>query len=123
MSGCGKVYRDEIRNVGDREQCASGVFPPQVSDMTPERCAGFRVLPPSAFFPVPWPQWRRYFQEQGAALTMAAINGSYVIHVWNRMSAAANVWRASFALELRKVQEHTFETYCPWKTFTREAKQ
>ncbi|KAK7870308.1 hypothetical protein R5R35_003700 [Gryllus longicercus] len=63
----------------------------QVSDMTPERCAGFRVLPPSAFFPVPWPQWRRYFQEQGAALTMAAINGSYVIHVWNRMSAAAIV--------------------------------
>ncbi|KAJ9587820.1 hypothetical protein L9F63_018744 [Diploptera punctata] len=62
-----------------------------VKDMTPERCRGFAVLPPSAFYPIPWRQWKNYFDESSSAKTMARIANSMAIHVWNKFSVNMNV--------------------------------
>ncbi|PSN35229.1 hypothetical protein C0J52_25124 [Blattella germanica] len=59
--------------------------------MTPERCRGFAVLPPSSFYPIPWRQWKLYFDEANSAKTMARVRNSMAIHVWNKFSVTKNV--------------------------------
>ncbi|PNF39914.1 hypothetical protein B7P43_G17240 [Cryptotermes secundus] len=63
----------------------------QVRDMTAERCHGFTVHPPAAFYPIPWRQWKLYFDEGTSAKTMARLKNSLAIHVWNKFSAARNI--------------------------------
>ncbi|XP_071452349.1 lactosylceramide 4-alpha-galactosyltransferase-like [Hetaerina americana] len=53
---------------------------------------GFRVYPPSAFYPIPWREWRQYFNEKGASReAMGATNQAVAAHVWNRHSVGAKV--------------------------------
>jgi lactosylceramide 4-alpha-galactosyltransferase len=58
----------------------------RVYQMTPERCDGFHVMPPFAFYPVHWENWKLYFDETNSDLTMRSIKQSYGIHVWNKFS-------------------------------------
>lgn len=59
--------------------------------MTRKRCSGFAVLPPSAFYPVKWKDWRLYFDESKSNSTMHSLSHSYGIHVWNKFSATQNI--------------------------------
>lgn len=63
----------------------------QVSQMTEERCQTFRVLPPAAFYPVPWRKWLTYFEEADTSAVINATKESYTIHVWNKFSSRVNV--------------------------------
>ncbi|XP_001600253.1 lactosylceramide 4-alpha-galactosyltransferase isoform X1 [Nasonia vitripennis] len=56
-------------------------------DMTSSRCSGFRVFPPSAFYPIFYKEWRRYFSAQDFNETMRLIQEARAIHVWNKLSA------------------------------------
>lgn len=80
----------------------------RVRDMTPERCRGFAVLPPSAFYPIPWRQWKLYFDESSSAKTMARLKSSLAIHVWNKFSVALNVTVGS-----RQPYGLIAQDYCP----------
>ena len=34
---------------------------PNLDQMQPELCFGIKVFPPEAFYPIPWRQWKSYF--------------------------------------------------------------
>jgi hypothetical protein len=59
--------------------------------MTPDNCRGFTVHPPTAFYPIPWRQWKLYFDEAASAKTMARLKNSLTIHVWNKFSTSRNI--------------------------------
>jgi lactosylceramide 4-alpha-galactosyltransferase len=51
------------------------------------KCLGFTVLPPSAFYTIPYGSWRAFFDVSRSNDTMKAVDGSYGAHVWNKMSS------------------------------------
>lgn len=55
-------------------------------DMTPIRCNGFKVFPPSAFYPIGYKNWTKYFETSDINETMEIIKNSKAIHVWNKFS-------------------------------------
>ncbi|KAF4533307.1 hypothetical protein B566_EDAN004428 [Ephemera danica] len=63
----------------------------RVNLMNRERCDGFLVMPPYAFYPVTWKKWKLYFDEAHSDLTMRSLNQSYGIHVWNKFSITKQV--------------------------------
>lgn len=65
----------------------------KVVDMLDGKCKDFVVLPPSAFYPIPWQQWTKYFttDEDVRDYVMEKIMNSYAIHVWNYHSIGRNV--------------------------------
>ncbi|XP_047106769.1 lactosylceramide 4-alpha-galactosyltransferase-like [Schistocerca piceifrons] len=54
-------------------------------------CRGFRVLRPLLLYPVPFERWRRYFSEEDTKSTLAVMHRAYAAHVWNKVSAEADV--------------------------------
>jgi len=63
----------------------------QVREMTPDQCRGFTVHQPTAFYPIPWRQWKLYFDEATSAKTMGRVKNSLAIHVWNKFSTSRNI--------------------------------
>ncbi|XP_063977475.1 lactosylceramide 4-alpha-galactosyltransferase-like [Diachasmimorpha longicaudata] len=57
-------------------------------DMTPHRCRGFTVYPPSAFYPIHYKKWKLYFDEKERNSTMNIIHRALAIHVWNKLSSS-----------------------------------
>lgn len=55
-------------------------------DMTPARCNGFKVFPPSAFYPINYKNWTKYFESEDLDKTMECLKNSKAIHVWNKFS-------------------------------------
>lgn len=55
-------------------------------DMNKRSCHGFKVMPPSAFYPIPWWNWTMYFDKKFSDTTMEIVQESYAIHVWNKHS-------------------------------------
>ena len=62
-----------------------------VRDMTPARCAGFKVFPPSTFYPIHYKNWKMYFETKNKNATMKMIEKAMAIHVWNKLSNAREV--------------------------------
>ncbi|KAG7189715.1 hypothetical protein KM043_017383 [Ampulex compressa] len=60
-------------------------------NMTTARCHGFRVFPPTAFYPVHYKKWRKYFDIKDRNATMKSLENSMVIHLWNKLSQAEQV--------------------------------
>jgi lactosylceramide 4-alpha-galactosyltransferase len=59
--------------------------------MSPNKCLGITVLPPEAFYPIPWRQWKEYFTE-GTSVTdsvLKKLGHSYIAHVWGKHSSNA----------------------------------
>uniref|UniRef100_B3P6E5 GG11427 n=2 Tax=Drosophila erecta TaxID=7220 RepID=B3P6E5_DROER len=52
----------------------------------PKRCNGFRVYDPSAFYAIPWLQWKDFFQPNKLNVTLRRVSKSPVVHVWNKLS-------------------------------------
>ncbi|XP_026288737.2 lactosylceramide 4-alpha-galactosyltransferase-like [Frankliniella occidentalis] len=63
----------------------------KVQDMTPERCGGFTIHPPIAFYPISFEDWEDYFNEDKSDLTMKMHADSYVAHLSNKFSMRKNV--------------------------------
>lgn len=60
-------------------------------DMTVARCHGFRVFPSSAFYPIHFTSWKRYFDKVDLNTTMKALKKARAIHVWNKLSKSTKV--------------------------------
>lgn len=60
----------------------------KVKHMLEKGCEDFIVFPPSAFYPIPWEEWAKYFtlDEEIYTKVMDQIKDSYAIHVWNKHS-------------------------------------
>lgn len=64
-------------------------------DMLNNNCGGFQVMPPNAFYPIAWWNWTLYFDPLLADRTLAVVESSYAIHVWNKHSSRTKVWKDS----------------------------
>ncbi|XP_017755212.1 PREDICTED: lactosylceramide 4-alpha-galactosyltransferase-like isoform X2 [Eufriesea mexicana] len=63
-----------------------------VRSMTATRCHGFKVFPPSAFYPVHYYQWKVYFETKDKNATMKMLEKAMAIHVWNKLSKYEKVF-------------------------------
>lgn len=59
--------------------------------MTGLQCLGFRVLPQGVFYVIPYPAWRLLFDPSRSKDAMRRVEGSYGVHMWNKMSNRENV--------------------------------
>ncbi|XP_015597831.1 lactosylceramide 4-alpha-galactosyltransferase isoform X2 [Cephus cinctus] len=60
-------------------------------DMTSRKCHGFKVFPPSAFYPIHYKKWRKYFETKDANATMKILQKAKAIHVWNKLSESRSI--------------------------------
>ena len=58
-----------------------------LDQLTPETCHGIKVYPPEAFYPIPWRQWRQYFDRSQTSEALKRLEGSFVAHVWGKHSS------------------------------------
>jgi lactosylceramide 4-alpha-galactosyltransferase len=55
--------------------------------MTREQCGGIAVLPPSTFYGINYECWRLFFDESLSKAALQKVEGSYGVHVWNRITS------------------------------------
>ncbi|XP_035733681.1 lactosylceramide 4-alpha-galactosyltransferase-like [Vespa mandarinia] len=60
-------------------------------DMSVSRCHGFKVFSPSAFYPIHYKKWTKYFEEKNINSTMEILKQARVIHVWNKLSKSKKI--------------------------------
>lgn len=76
--------------------------------MKRERCGGFKVYPPNAFYAIPWPKWSWFFDPKLTNKTLELTKDSIVIHVWNKHSINKKVKVGS-----NVAYGLIADTYCP----------
>ncbi|GAB0089415.1 lactosylceramide 4-alpha-galactosyltransferase-like [Sergentomyia squamirostris] len=60
--------------------------------MTRERCRGFKLFPISAFYAIPWQDWRYFFNEEKTKEVLDTLNNqSIIVHFWNKFSSQERV--------------------------------
>ena len=69
----------EVCNVNDAKQ------------MSPEKCLGTHIFPPSYFYKVPWRQWRDIFDNSKTREIIESLKESYVLHTWGRFSSTISI--------------------------------
>jgi lactosylceramide 4-alpha-galactosyltransferase len=80
--------------------------------MNPENCLGINVFPPEAFYPVPWRQWKSYFNENDSEKVLDQLfkENSYIAHVWGKHSSSSPFKGTNNAYSLL-AQKHCPLTY------------
>lgn len=71
-------------------------------------CRGVTTLPPEAFYPIPWQNWKKYFEDVSPEELPRLLNATYAVHVWNKKSQGTRFKATSRAL---LAQLHA--RYCP----------
>ncbi|XP_037374549.1 lactosylceramide 4-alpha-galactosyltransferase-like [Talpa occidentalis] len=86
-----------MRSLGDNSICHDN-----------STCRGVSALPCEAFYPIPWPDWQRYFEDVSPAELPRLLHATYAVHVWNKMSQGTRLEATSRTL-LGQLQAR----YCP----------
>jgi lactosylceramide 4-alpha-galactosyltransferase len=79
--------------------------------MTREQCAGFAVLQPSVFYEISYTDWRQLFVESLSSVTLKMVEGSYGVHMWNKMSSQEKITVGSKTAYGLLAQEHCPRVY------------
>jgi len=87
-----------------RQYC--GVY--DVEEMNETSCRGFKILPFTAFYPIPWYDWETYFLASELKIVKKLINDSYAVHFWNHFSSDTKVVVGS-----QQPYAVLAKTYCP----------
>ncbi|XP_075399360.1 lactosylceramide 4-alpha-galactosyltransferase-like [Tenrec ecaudatus] len=76
----------------------------------PERgtCRGVTTLPREAFYPIPWQNWKRYFEDMRPEELERMLNATYAVHVWNKKSQGTH-----FQVTSRALLAQLHARYCP----------
>jgi lactosylceramide 4-alpha-galactosyltransferase len=74
--------------------------------VTREQCGGFAVLPASVFYEITYPSWRLSFDESLSKATLQRVEGSYGVHVWNRMSSEGKITVGSKTAYRLQAEKH-----------------
>ncbi|XP_062126013.1 lactosylceramide 4-alpha-galactosyltransferase-like [Drosophila sulfurigaster albostrigata] len=69
-------------------------------------CNGFRVFNTTAFYPIPWPAWRRFVEPQYLNETLEQTKDSYLIHLWNKVSKELKFKKGDDTAYGKYAQEH-----------------
>ncbi|XP_036049539.1 alpha-1,4-N-acetylglucosaminyltransferase [Onychomys torridus] len=73
------------------------------------KCLNISFLHPQRFYPIPYPEWRRYYQVWD---TEPSFNNSYALHLWNYMNQEGRtVVRGSNTLVENLYRKHCPKTY------------
>lgn len=59
--------------------------------MTPKRCHGFNVLPPSKCYAVPFRKWEEFFDTKDSKHVLEKLRESLIVHFWNKFSIQRKV--------------------------------
>ncbi|KAL5283504.1 hypothetical protein ACFFRR_006026 [Megaselia abdita] len=86
----------------------NGLCQVPVSQMTPENCLGFQVLPSEDFFPIGYHNVDLFFDENFLESGEEIIENSIGVHVWNKLSSGFEVEVGSNVL-----YGVLAEQYCP----------
>ncbi|XP_021938491.1 lactosylceramide 4-alpha-galactosyltransferase-like isoform X2 [Zootermopsis nevadensis] len=62
-----------------------------INEMTRKECLGFAVYPQNVFYTIPYQSWALLFDESRTSDTMKKVEGSYGVHVWNKMNSEKNI--------------------------------
>lgn len=57
----------------------------KMNDINSNTCEDVKLTPVNYFFPIPWPNWKTYF-ENATSETLSLLADSYAVHVWNFLS-------------------------------------
>ena len=79
-----------------------------LSEMSPEICLGIQVFQPNAFYPVPWRNWKDFYQSD----FNYDLNNSYSVHLWGKHSHHIKLED----LNSNQALYHLAKQHCP-KTF------
>lgn len=71
-------------------------------------CRGVSILPCEAFYPIPWQDWKKYFEDVSPEELRRLLHATYAVHVWNKKSQGTRLEATSRAL---LAQLHA--RYCP----------
>nr|XP_004664414.2 alpha-1,4-N-acetylglucosaminyltransferase [Jaculus jaculus] len=102
-----------------RVWCRLGDF----QDLGDLKCLNMSFLHPKRFYPIPYPEWRRYYEVWD---TEPSFNDSYALHLWNYMNQGKRtVVRGSNTLVENLYRKHCPRTYrnliqSPEESATRE---
>ncbi|XP_072391096.1 lactosylceramide 4-alpha-galactosyltransferase-like [Diabrotica undecimpunctata] len=77
-------------------------------EMVNKDCGGFKAYPPNSFYPVPWQNWKMYFDENSTEAVVNLAKDSIAIHVWNKHSEQTKLPLSSDAPYI-----HFAKKYCP----------
>ena len=80
----------------------------QVTNMTRENCSGISVLSPSVFYRIPYWSWKLFFDESQSDEFLKKVEGSYGVHLWNKMSSEEKIIVGS-----KQAYGLLAEKYCP----------
>ena len=58
---------------------------------TRENFSGIAVLPPSVFFRINYKSWELLFDESRSDEGLKMVEGSYGVHIWNKMSSQEKI--------------------------------
>ncbi|XP_065483162.1 lactosylceramide 4-alpha-galactosyltransferase-like [Caloenas nicobarica] len=61
-------------------------------------CKGVSALPPGAFYPIPWQDWKKLFKAISSTELHNLLKNTYAVHVWNKLSHDARLEIMSQAL-------------------------
>ncbi|XP_060695535.1 lactosylceramide 4-alpha-galactosyltransferase-like [Hemiscyllium ocellatum] len=73
-----------------------------------QQCKGVRMLPPEAFYPVRWQDWKKYFEVMSKSEVQKLLKNSYAVHIWNKMSHGT-----SFPMGSKVMIDQLSSVYCP----------
>jgi lactosylceramide 4-alpha-galactosyltransferase len=76
--------------------------------VTREKCSGFAVLPKSVFYSIFHSSWRLLFDASRSDEVLKKVEGSYGVHVWNKLSSQEKITVAS-----EQAYGLLAEKYCP----------
>lgn len=65
-----------------------------LTEMTPEKCWGFKALPIDEFYAIPYDKWEMIFQPEFRDEAMEMVDNSAGVHVWNTFSSATVVQKS-----------------------------
>ncbi|XP_067907387.1 lactosylceramide 4-alpha-galactosyltransferase-like [Heterodontus francisci] len=72
------------------------------------QCKGVRMLPPEAFYPIRWQDWKKYFEVMSKSETQQLLKNSYAVHIWNKKSHGT-----PFRIGSKVMIDQLSSAYCP----------
>ncbi|XP_072340519.1 lactosylceramide 4-alpha-galactosyltransferase-like isoform X2 [Scyliorhinus torazame] len=73
-----------------------------------QHCKGVKVLPPEAFYPIHWQDWKKYFEVMSKSEAQKLLDSSYALHIWNKKSGGTR-----FQIGSKVMIDQLTSVYCP----------
>jgi len=83
----------------------------QVTKTTRENYSSNAILPPSVFFRIDYRSWKSFFDESRGDEVLKKVEGSYGVHVWNKMSSQEKITVGSKQAYGLLAQEYCLRVY------------